>query len=195
MRDAGGELAERGKFFSLHQAVLRGAEIVEGLRQLLGTDAQVVDQTGVLDGDHGLVGEILDELNLLAVKGSHLLAIDHDCAYKLVVLEHGYSKQGACPQDLDRGGSQCALLDATVLGLDIGDMDHLFGSDDPAERRGWLRDESTAGEQVPVGGWRSMEFCRLKADAIKHQQVAKRSLADIERVAEHGLEHRLEVAG
>ena len=36
VRDASGELAERGKFFGLDQAVLRGAEIVEGLRQFPG---------------------------------------------------------------------------------------------------------------------------------------------------------------
>ena len=30
VRDAGGELAERGEFFGLDQAILRGAEVVEG---------------------------------------------------------------------------------------------------------------------------------------------------------------------
>ena len=30
MRDAGGELAERGELLGLHQAILRGAQIVEG---------------------------------------------------------------------------------------------------------------------------------------------------------------------
>ena len=32
VRDAGGELAERGELLGLHQAILRGAKVVEGLR-------------------------------------------------------------------------------------------------------------------------------------------------------------------
>ena len=35
VRDAGGELAERGELFGLHQAILRGAQFFERLRQSL----------------------------------------------------------------------------------------------------------------------------------------------------------------
>ena len=64
VRDAGGELAERGELLGLDQAVLRGAQIVERCGQLPGALLHLVEQPHVLDGDHGLVGECRDELDL-----------------------------------------------------------------------------------------------------------------------------------
>ena len=66
MRDAGGELAERGEFFGLHQAILRGAQFVERLRQFLGARLHLLEQPRILDGDDGLVGEGLHQFDLLA---------------------------------------------------------------------------------------------------------------------------------
>ena len=65
MRDAGGELAERGEFFGLHQAVLRGAEIVEGLRQVRGALLHFLEQLDIRNGDDGLIGEGLQELDMV----------------------------------------------------------------------------------------------------------------------------------
>ena len=50
--------------------------------------AQLVEQPRVLDGDHGLGGEILDQLDLLVGEREHLLPVDADDADQLVVLEH-----------------------------------------------------------------------------------------------------------
>ena len=47
MRDAGGELAERSELFGLHQAVLRGAQIVERTRKLLCAALDLVFQVGI----------------------------------------------------------------------------------------------------------------------------------------------------
>ena len=41
------------------------AHVVEGDPQLCLTVAQLLKQAGVLDGDHGLVGEAVDQLDLL----------------------------------------------------------------------------------------------------------------------------------
>ena len=65
MRDAGGELAERGQLLGLHQAILRGAEIVERLRQLARARLHLLEQLDVLDRDHGLIGEGVAQLDLL----------------------------------------------------------------------------------------------------------------------------------
>ena len=43
---------------------------------LLQRFAQLVEQPGVLDGDDGLCGEILHQLDLLVAEWPHLLAID-----------------------------------------------------------------------------------------------------------------------
>ena len=57
VRDAGGELAERGQLFGLHQTVLRGAEVVQRGGKLLGARLHLVEQPHILDRDHRLVGE------------------------------------------------------------------------------------------------------------------------------------------
>ena len=64
MRDAGGELAERGELLRLHEPVLRGPQIFERARQFAGARLHLVEQADILDGDTGLVGERLDELDL-----------------------------------------------------------------------------------------------------------------------------------
>ena len=70
MGDAGGELAERSELFGLHQAILRGAQFVERQRQLLGALLHLVEQTHVLDGDDGLVGKGLHQIDLALAEWS-----------------------------------------------------------------------------------------------------------------------------
>src|SRR5262249_48714266 len=43
---------------------------------LLQRLAQLIEQARVLDGDHGLGGEILDQLDLLVSERAHLLSVD-----------------------------------------------------------------------------------------------------------------------
>ena len=58
--NARGELAERSKFLRLHQAVLRGAEIIERLRKFPRAILHLCEQPSVLDRDDCLVGEGLN---------------------------------------------------------------------------------------------------------------------------------------
>src|SRR5262249_17132582 len=67
--------------------VSSGGLLLQGL-------AQLVEQTGVFDGDDGLGGKIADQLDLLVGERSDLLAVDGDRAYQLVLLEHRDHKQG-----------------------------------------------------------------------------------------------------
>ena len=53
--------------------------------------AQLVEQPGVLDGDDGLAGEILDQLDLLVGERPHLLAIDDDLPISSLSLSIGTS--------------------------------------------------------------------------------------------------------
>ena len=46
--------------------------------------AQFVEQARVLDGDDGLVGEVLDQCDLLVGKRTNLLAIDREGADQFV---------------------------------------------------------------------------------------------------------------
>ena len=61
-------------------------EHVGGGSLLLQRFAQLVEQTGVLDGDDGLAGEILDQLDLLLGERPDLLAVDGDSADQRIVL-------------------------------------------------------------------------------------------------------------
>ena len=57
VRDAGGELAERGELLRLHQAVLRGAEVLQRLRQFARAGFYAFKQANILDCNRGLVSE------------------------------------------------------------------------------------------------------------------------------------------
>ena len=57
VRDAGGELTERGELLCLHQAVLRGAQILQRLRQFARAGLHAFKQAHILDCDRGLVGK------------------------------------------------------------------------------------------------------------------------------------------
>ena len=69
--------------------------LLQGFAQIVRALAQLVEQAGVLDGDDGLRGEILDQLDLLVGERAHLLAINGDPADQLVLLEHGHGEHGA----------------------------------------------------------------------------------------------------
>ena len=55
--------------------------------------AQLVEQPRVLDGDDGLRGEVLHQLDLLVGERANLLAVDDDGADQFVVLEHRHGDQ------------------------------------------------------------------------------------------------------
>jgi hypothetical protein len=65
-------------------------EHVSGGRLLLQGFAQFVEQAGVLDGDNGLGGEILDQLDLFVGERPHLLTKNDDRTHQRVVLDHRY---------------------------------------------------------------------------------------------------------
>ena len=70
-------------------------ELADRLLQIVGAGAQFVEQADVLDGDHGLVGEVGHQLDLLVGEGADLLAIDADGAGQFVFLKHRDDEQCA----------------------------------------------------------------------------------------------------
>src|SRR5262249_55876373 len=60
---------------------------------LLERFPQLIEQPSVLDGDDGLRGEILDQIYLLIVEGSDLLAIDSDRTNQVILLEHWHDQK------------------------------------------------------------------------------------------------------
>ena len=71
VRDAGGELAERGEFLRLHQAVLRGAQVLQRLRQFARAGFYAFEQAHVLDCNRRLVSERRCQLDLFIGERAH----------------------------------------------------------------------------------------------------------------------------
>src|SRR5262245_18570936 len=76
-------------------------EHVGGGGLLLQRFAQLVEQAGALDGDDGLGGEVLDQLDMLVREWQHLLAVDNDDADELSLLEHWDGQVGPRAKKLD----------------------------------------------------------------------------------------------
>ena len=77
VRDASGELTERGELLGLHQTILRGPQILQGFSQFARASLHAFKQAHVLDRDHRLVGEGLDQLDLLVGKRPHRFALQN----------------------------------------------------------------------------------------------------------------------
>ena len=69
-----------------------GGLLLQRFSHVVGALAQLVEQSGVLDGDDGLGGEVGDQLDLLVGERPHLLAVDDKGTDQLVLLaqRHGY---------------------------------------------------------------------------------------------------------
>ena len=59
--------------------------------------AQFVEQSSVLDGDHGLSGEVRHQCDLLVGERPDLLTVDDEGAHKTAVVAHGHGEQRARP--------------------------------------------------------------------------------------------------
>src|SRR5262249_36143827 len=76
----------------------RGAKNPEhpGVRGLLSKGfAQLIKKPGILDGDDGLRGEFLGQLDLVIGERAHLLVIDGDDPDQPIFLEHRDRQYGA----------------------------------------------------------------------------------------------------
>ena len=73
MRDAGGELAERGELLGLDQAVLRGAQILERLRQFARARLHLSNRRTFSIAITAWSAKVCDKLDLLVGEGPQLV--------------------------------------------------------------------------------------------------------------------------
>ena len=74
----------------------RAADDAQDLRRgglLLQRLAQLVQQPGVLDGDDGLAGEVLDQLDLLVGECKYLLTIDRNRANEVALFDQRHHQE------------------------------------------------------------------------------------------------------
>src|SRR5262245_30220036 len=96
-------------------------EHIGGGSLLLQGFAQLVEQPGVLDGDDGLGGEILNQLDLLVGERLRLLAVNDNRADQLVVLEHRRGSNRSCTTQFGEV-PQRPIFNVTRLCRDVGDV-------------------------------------------------------------------------
>ena len=101
-RELHGALHDGGQhLFEVERRVDRLRDLAERLQfadragEIVGARAQFVEQAHVLDGDDGLGGEILHQLDLLVGERPDLLAVNDDRADQLVFLQHRHGQQRA----------------------------------------------------------------------------------------------------
>src|SRR5262249_16400027 len=61
--------------------------------QIVGALAQLVEEAGVLDGDHRLSGEVLQQLDLFVGKRAYVFAVDDNGTDHLTFPQHRHAKQ------------------------------------------------------------------------------------------------------
>src|SRR5260370_2050703 len=98
VRDARGELPERGELLRLNKAILCGAQILQRKRKLLGSFLHLFEHADVADGDHRLIGKSLQQGNLLVAERMHFGAAKHDRPDALTLAHQGYAQNGAVSQ-------------------------------------------------------------------------------------------------
>ena len=110
-----------------HQDFGRGRLLLERLFRL-------VEQPHVLDGDDGLVGEGLEEGDLILGEGPHLSAVERDGAKKTRLAHQGHAQEGSHSLLLDVVGPE-RLPPAIRLGLaHVENVNRLPGAACPKER-------------------------------------------------------------
>src|SRR5262245_6411378 len=74
MRDASGQLTERGQLLRLHQAVLHAAQVLQRFCQFSRAGFHTVEETDVLNRDCSLVSESRRQFDLFLSKWTDLRA-------------------------------------------------------------------------------------------------------------------------
>ena len=118
-------------------------------RLLLKRLPQFVEQPGILDGDDGLGGEILQQRDLPIGKWPHFLTVNTDFADQLAFLEHRHHKKRAYAGRLDEPHRRrIADLVRLLLGRSVTWSNCLVaatragGVERPGWMTGWRRRDS-----------------------------------------------------
>ena len=145
--------------------------------------AQLIEQSGVLDGDDGLGGEVPEQLDLSVGERQHFLPIDSNTADQLAFLEHRDKDVGACARRLDERNEARFAIDVSRLDRKIGDGNNAFGLSQPRKRvtrifaypknRIFGPALSVSRRSIPLGGKTKCMFM-----LTVEEQVGKSATAD-----------------
>src|SRR5262245_25642553 len=178
----------------------RAADDFEHIRSsglLLQRFTQLVQQARVLDGDDGLSGETLHQLDLLLGERADLCPVDREHADDLIMLEHRDRGQCPYPCDIDRAHSQWMVGQIALIEFQVGNLDRLPLSDNASHWNAYVVEaDHRSALPLLLVGFRQRAVERSVAIDISVSQP-KRPIARLgqpRRIRQHGLEHRLEIA-
>src|SRR5262249_33886324 len=102
-------------------------EHVGGGGLLLQRLAQLVEQTGILDRDDGLGGEVFGQLDLFIGEWPDFFAVNADAAHQLAFLQHRHNDQRPSTSQLDKPNRGRLTLEVGLLLSNVSDALYLLG--------------------------------------------------------------------
>ena len=155
--------------------------------------ADPVEQPRVLHGNHRLCGEILQQRDLLVGERPHLLTVDHNGADQRVFLTERHGDPGSRPAEIDNGVVQRAACAIGVRRREVYGVHELPAARDVHER-GRISDFYRSARKLGKSRWRSEKGGGMKGRSIITPKDATNGLAEPDRLFEHDVEDRGEVA-
>ena len=181
----------------VERRVDRLADLTEGLQfldracEFAGALTQLLEQSGVLNCYDSLIGEVLNEVYLLAGERTHFLAINYDCTDERIFLQHRNGEKGPRAGHFDeRNKPRGSCVSGFIP--DVGDVLQLVRRYKPSKSIIIPpRDHCLAASLCPALH-RGESGGKPKRTAIVKQQTAEFRLANARGVRQHRRKHRLQ---
>src|SRR5262249_37379265 len=109
-----------------------GRLLLQRLPQIIRALAELAEQPGVFDSNDGLVGETLDQLDLLVREWTDLMSVDGDGPDEVSLLEHRHAKQSSCARAFNDQHSRMPIK-VGLFRPDVTNVHYLFSLSYPAE--------------------------------------------------------------
>ena len=162
------------------------AQLRDRAGQIARARLHLVEQPRVLDRDHGLIGELLEQLFLGLGHGSSLGPADDDDADRLALAQHRHAQH---PVPAHGRGK---LLIVVRIGQRVLQSDHRPGEHDPSGDLGRVGPHRVLGpQQLHIARADVVAGDEMEQLAIEAEHVGKQAAAQSDRVAHDRLEHRL----
>src|SRR5262249_24110022 len=143
----------------------------------------------------GLGGKILDQFDLLIGERANLLPIYANSADQFVVLKHRHGDEGAGTPDVNDRSDRWITIEVGLGRSQIVGMHYLRRSRDTAKTAAGIGTDYHASANVCVGGWDVMQRASAERLAVIEIERPEFCITQPHRIRQHGLEHRLQLAG
>src|SRR6516164_272987 len=141
-----------------------------------------------------LGGEVRDQRDLLVGKRTDFLAQDSKHADHLALGKQRNNQEAPNAAEFDTSDRDWTAFDVRRIGSKIGHLHRPLGSDGPHDRTILGRPTRTDFEELHQRFWRTKRGCEPNSICLEAKESTELSLADTQRVPEHGLKDRLKVA-